>query len=550
MKNATKKASEIIRELWDYDGKPTQEFNIDGKLIKTNFEAYDLPYWNGTDIPVKYTRENNGINYRSTKPRAEELDECIAQGFDEIRFVLCASGMIRGYCEIFVWAHRSTQKKAQEGKAMKRYLITMTGRSNTFPHSLRGVDVCDCYVFANNKNEAISKFWEQIEMNSHLSGYSRRDFKITAERWEKEADLDVNGNPLKDLEWAIPFEQLRNTRMGTRNCKWALEVITEENTKEQERISEEAHQLAQAVAQMDADQVCSIVEETLRKPQESSEPVAQENIQPEPEDATESISEPQEASPRLFKKSKRLEIPKTEIDKWNRMLRSAEGSSTCCTFTLWHEGIDEHGRWFELGFDNIRAHMISHPSDCYFIKKIKENTWLYFEDCAGIQERWLLSDVARAFFLPEPSDDESNDSRGSRKASQSSSEDEKEIINENAEELTESNPEPQRDVSLYSLGNGDKTFILVKEREENGLWAYYSVDSNELLWSSAERFSQGDLTGMYENGYFMSELVAKRKNKAEALELLEKNGAPSCLRQFVELRNSISEIDEEIARLY
>lgn len=138
----------------------------------------------------------------------------------------------------------------------------------------------------------------------------------------------------------------------------------------------------------------------------------------------------QESAPRLHKTSKRLEIAKAEIDKWNRMAESVKGTNSWALFNLWHDGIDHNGKWFALGNDhNIRAHMIPHPSDHYFIKKIKGNTWLYFEDCAGIQERWLLSDLAIAFFLPEPSQESSSDNS-------------KEIIKETAEESTESNSNP------------------------------------------------------------------------------------------------------------
>lgn len=98
---------------------------------------------------------------------------------------------------------------------MKRYLITITGRANLGykGNKLRERDLCCSYVYGKNKAEAISKFWEQIEKSSGLKGFERRDFKITAERWEKEADLDVNGNVLTDIEWAIPFDLLASVEM-------------------------------------------------------------------------------------------------------------------------------------------------------------------------------------------------------------------------------------------------------------------------------------------------------------------------------------------------
>ena len=176
---------------------------------------------------------------------------------------------------------------------MKRYLVTLTGRANCIYGKLRGNELVCSYVHANSKKKAIELFWGELEKNENFYCYSRRDFKIEAELWN-ENELDHYGNPLKDWESAIDFNNLHLIRFN--HCTGKYEILSAEMEKAEQIKSEEAHQLAQAVAQMDADQVCSIIKETLRKPQESSEPVAQENIQPEPEDATESISEPHKAS--------------------------------------------------------------------------------------------------------------------------------------------------------------------------------------------------------------------------------------------------------------
>ena len=72
---------------------------------------------------------------------------------------------------------------------MKRYLVTMEGRSNSIYVKISGNEIASSYVYAKSKNEAISKFWEQIENNNNFSLHPRRDFKITAERWEK-GELD------------------------------------------------------------------------------------------------------------------------------------------------------------------------------------------------------------------------------------------------------------------------------------------------------------------------------------------------------------------------
>ena len=239
---------------------------------------------------------------------------------------------------------------------MKRYLVTITGRANLGykGNKLRERDLCCSYVYGKSMAEAISKFWEQIKESSGLKGFERRDFKITAERWEKDVDLDVNGNPLTDLEWAIPFDLLAS-----------VEMMHDEHFKNYK---------------LD-------LPESLHEPQESSEPVAQENIQPELEDATESISEPQ------------------RDNRWNVSVFFSKGQILDELFRL----KNDLSSGDIVGCTKRHEHQMNR-----FIKALDIAI-----DC--INEIDELS----------------------QKASQSSSEEEKEITQENAEELTEAKPEPQ-----------------------------------------------------------------------------------------------------------
>lgn len=286
MKN-TMKASEIIRKDWDCHGKSTQTFEIDGKIIKTNLWGSDS-YWNGNDIPEKYTRAMGGVHYKAHKSRAEELDDCIALGYDEIRFVLYASKMIRGYCDVFVWACNST--KAKEIRAKAR------------------------------------------------------------------AELKAK--------------------------------------------SKEAHELAQTISQMDAGEVCAIVEKALdeiktekaqNEAQESSEDEAKEINQPEPEMATESKPEHH----RIILAS--FDVSREQIDAWNRLAEAVKGTSSYYVFSLWHEYKDVNGRWQELSHGTIRSNRIELEGERFYVRKIKDNFWLYWE-YRGEAERWLLSDLAKAYF--------------------------------------------------------------------------------------------------------------------------------------------------------
>ena len=409
MKNATKKASEIIRELWDYDGKPTQEFNIDGKIIKTNFCAYHNTYWNGNDVPEKYTGAKNGIHYNVYKLTSEELDDCIAEGFDEIRFVLCASGMIRGYCDVFVWAHKSSDKKAKEDSNMKFNKIE-----------------AGCYGAENGM--LIKKGWAGL--------------------------------------WRVFFNDNQLTVCETlKEAKGWIE--------EHER---ETHMLENMKAQ-----------ELTEKPQESSEPVAQEIIQPEPEDATESISEAQ------------------RDNRWNVSVFFSKGQILDELFRL----KNDLSSGDIVGCTKRHEHQMNR-----FIKALDVAI-----DC--INEIDELS----------------------QKASQSSSDEEKEIAQENPQELTESNPEPLGDIKLSDFFSITEMLLMENSEPE---WAYYH--NNDLIWASSKRFSKDELLRMYANGYFMPYLTDKRKNlsRIQLKEYKTMGNTERCQN----LWKQIEALDEEIARLF
>ena len=145
-----------------------------------------------------------------------------------------------------------------------------------------------------------------------------------------------------------------------------------------------------------------------------------------------------------------------------------------------------------------------------------------------------MSDYAKAYFNIE---DESNP-----EPSQSSSDEEKEITQENAEELTEGKSEGKEGITTSMIAVGD--FIVIEERKNDALWAYYHGD--DFLWSSAQRFSKDDLLRMYENGYFMEELKKLRGMKHDAIRACKDFPFEILMR----MRNELDLIDDEIARLF
>lgn len=91
------------------------------------------------------------------------------------------------------------------------------------------------------------------------------------------------------------------------------------------------------------------------------------------------------------------EVTREQIRTWNRMFEASKGTNKYLVFSLQKEWMNGK-RWTFEGHGDIRGMYIERPFDHYFIKKVGENSYLYYEDCGGVQERWLLSDIAKAFF--------------------------------------------------------------------------------------------------------------------------------------------------------
>ena len=86
--------SDIVRKERNWKTNRMQTFEIDNKIIKTNFGG-DYPYWDG----------NHGayISIPSGKGIDKIFDELVKKGYTYIRFV-CTSTRIRGYCNFYYLA--------------------------------------------------------------------------------------------------------------------------------------------------------------------------------------------------------------------------------------------------------------------------------------------------------------------------------------------------------------------------------------------------------------------------------------------------------------
>lgn len=93
----------------------------------------------------------------------------------------------------------------------------------------------------------------------------------------------------------------------------------------------------------------------------------------------------------------KVAVTRDQIDCWNRMSEAVKGTGNYYAFALCHEYRDTSGHWHYLSHGSIRAHMLEHVGEEFYIRQIRDTLWLYWED-RGDFERWCLSDLAMAFF--------------------------------------------------------------------------------------------------------------------------------------------------------
>ena len=93
------------------------------------------------------------------------------------------------------------------------------------------------------------------------------------------------------------------------------------------------------------------------------------------------------------------EVTRERINAWNNMVELSRGTEAWYTFALYHEFISESGKkWISFNrLSGIRDGYIEHDGERFYLKTIKGETYLYWEYLTD-KERWLLDDLAKAFF--------------------------------------------------------------------------------------------------------------------------------------------------------
>lgn len=459
MKNAIK-ASEIIRNSWDWHGKKTQEFIINGKKIKTNLCA-EWSYYDGMGAPEKYSHVMGGTYFNTNKPSGETLDDLIAEGYDEIRFMLYASKMIRGYCDVYVFACNSSKakekraqlraeaeaKKIEEAKAELQRNLSAQLKADAEKKAEREAQAQaeaiqrgaiinpekKYSVVRYNKNtgkEESMGIWLGDGMQNFKkgSGFLAGLFYTEDSDWlyyaqeepEKEiAQADAEESTESNLEAQMSMLEIANINNLTEFYNSETDSIRfpDEYFENTEifvfRMMRENPDLIMSTAYDFQNarwihlEMRAQPEKAQEEPQSSDDEITQETSA----DATESNSEPlndyeqareEEFQRELAKLKKRREkaISREMIDAYNRLAEALNGREYYYLLRMYHEFKDVSGKFKSLNHGLIRDHYLEHEGEIFFIKKIKNASWLYWE-YRGECERWLLNDLSRAYFIRE-----------------------------------------------------------------------------------------------------------------------------------------------------
>lgn len=90
-------------------------------------------------------------------------------------------------------------------------------------------------------------------------------------------------------------------------------------------------------------------------------------------------------------------ISRELIDAWNRLAEASRGTDNWLMFSLVHEWLNGK-KWVTFyNRSTIRGSYIKSDTEEFYIKTIKGETFIYWENRTE-KERWYLNDTAKAFF--------------------------------------------------------------------------------------------------------------------------------------------------------
>lgn len=89
-------------------------------------------------------------------------------------------------------------------------------------------------------------------------------------------------------------------------------------------------------------------------------------------------------------------ITRAQVDAYNALAETFKGTDAYHKFVCCNEWLNGK-RWVMSGYYLIRKSYLPRTDEEFYIKKVGEYTYLYYENIND-KERYLLSDIAEAIF--------------------------------------------------------------------------------------------------------------------------------------------------------
>lgn len=93
---------------------------------------------------------------------------------------------------------------------------------------------------------------------------------------------------------------------------------------------------------------------------------------------------------------KAIEVSQEKVQKYHDMVELSRGTRLWSGFCLQHDYKSPAGRWTYSGWGNIICYI---TKSRWYLKEVNDNLYLYREECGQADDRYLLTDLAKTFFL-------------------------------------------------------------------------------------------------------------------------------------------------------